>query len=130
MLEAHGGMMLEVVLKRFDHPDEVRRFPKGKFELVRIGGTVIGRATYEPGWKWSVDVGRALGRASCDVEHVGLVLTGSATAAMDDGRVITMNAGDVFYVPPGHDSWVVGNEPYVSLHLMGAAEYAASKQNS
>ena len=119
--------MLDVVLKRFDQPDEVRRFPKGTFELVRIGGVVIGRATYEPGWKWSVDVGRALGRTSCDVEHVGLVLTGSATAAMDDGRVITMTAGDVFYIPPGHDSWVVGNEPYVSLHLLGAADYAAAK---
>jgi quercetin dioxygenase-like cupin family protein len=122
--------MLDVVLKRFDRPDEVRRFPKGTFELVRIGGVVIGRATYEPGWKWSVDVGRALGQTSCDVEHVGLVLTGSATAAMDDGRVITMTAGDVFYIPPGHDSWVVGNEPYVSLHLMGAAEYAAAKRSS
>ena len=122
--------MLDVVLKRFDQPDEVRRFPKGTFELVRIGDVVIGRATYEPGWKWSVDVGRALGRTSCDVEHVGVVLTGSATAAMDDGRVITMTAGDVFYIPPGHDSWVVGNEPYVSLHLLGAAEYAAAKTSS
>ena len=122
--------MLNVVLKRFDQPDEVRRFPKGAFELVRIGDVVIGRATYEPGWKWSVDVGRALGRTSCDVEHVGVVLTGSATAAMDDGRVITMTAGDVFYIPPGHDSWVVGNEPYVSLHLLGAAEYAAAKTSS
>jgi quercetin dioxygenase-like cupin family protein len=122
--------MLDVALKRFDRPDEVRRFPKGTFELVRIGDVVIGRATYEPGWKWSVDVGRALGRTSCDVEHVGVVLTGSATAAMDDGRVITMTAGDVFYIPPGHDSWVVGNEPYVSLHLMGASEYAAAKTSS
>jgi hypothetical protein len=121
--------VLDVVLKRFDHPDEVRTFPKGKFEIVRIGGAVIGRATYEPGWKWSADVGLALGRTSCDVEHIGLVLTGSATAAMDDGRVFTMNAGDIFYIPPGHDSWVVGDQPYVSLHLMGAGEYAAAKPN-
>ncbi len=117
--------MFEVILKRFDDPDEVRHFENGKFELVRIGGMTIGRATYEPGWKWSAHVGRSLGKKSCDVEHVGLVLSGRATAAMDDGRVIEMKAGDIFYIAPGHDSWVVGDEPYVSLHLMGASDYAA-----
>lgn len=120
--------MLDVVLKQFDRPDEVRTFTKGRFELVHIGGLTIGRATYEPGWKWSEDVGRALGQASCDVEHVGVVLSGSATAAMDDGRVMEMRAGDIFHIPPGHDSWVVGDAPYVSLHLMGAGEYAAGKK--
>jgi quercetin dioxygenase-like cupin family protein len=84
----------------------------------------IGRATYEPGWKWSVDVGSDLGRKNCDVEHLGIVVSGCATAAMDDGRVFEMRAGDIFYIPPGHDSWVVGDEPYVSLHVMGAGAYA------
>jgi quercetin dioxygenase-like cupin family protein len=84
----------------------------------------IGRATYEPGWKWSEHVGRAMGIKSCSVEHIGLVVSGRATAAMDDGRVIEMKAGDIFYIAPGHDSWVVGDEPYVSLHLMGASDYA------
>ena len=120
--------MLEVALKRFDSPDEVRTFDKGKFELVVIGGMTIGRATYEPGWKWSVHVGRLLGKESCDVEHVGLVISGRATAAMDDGRVIEMQAGDIFYIAPGHDSWVVGQEPYVSLHLMGASDYANHRE--
>jgi quercetin dioxygenase-like cupin family protein len=117
-------MMNDVILKRFEHPDDVRTFDKGKFEVVHAGGMTIGRATYEPGWKWSVDVGAALGKKSCDVEHVGVVVTGCATAAMDDGRVFEMRAGDIFYIPPGHDSWVVGDEPYVSLHLMGAGAYA------
>jgi uncharacterized protein DUF861 len=119
---------LDVVLRRFEEPDEVRVFPKGRFELVRIGGMTIGRATYEPGWKWSVDVGAAMGVARCDVEHVGLVVSGCATAAMEDGTVHEMRAGDLFYIPPGppgHDSWVVGDEPYVSLHFMGADDYAA-----
>lgn len=116
--------MNDVILKRFDNPDEVRTFDKGKFEVVHVGGMTIGRATYEPGWKWSVDVGDALGKKSCDVEHVGVVVSGCATAAMDDGRVFEMRAGDIFYIPPGHDSWVVGDEPYVSLHLMGASSYA------
>src|ERR1700683_864812 len=119
--------MLEVVLKRFDNPDEVRSFAKGKFELVHIGGMTIGRATYEPGWKWSTHVGQALGKKSCEVEHVGLVISGRATAAMDDGRVIEMKAGDIFYIPPGPARSVVGQEPYVSLHLMGASDYATHK---
>ena len=120
--------MLEVILKRFDQPDEVRTFEKGRFELVRLGGMTIGRATYEPGWKWSVHVGQATGSKSCKVEHVGMVLAGRATAAMDDGRIIEMNAGDLFYIAPGHDSWVVGDEPYVSLHFLGADAYANAKK--
>lgn len=119
--------MNDVILKRFDHPDEVRIFEKGKFEIIHIGGMTIGRATYEPGWKWSQHVGAATGAKMCTVEHVGLVISGRATAAMEDGRVIEMKAGDLFYIAPGHDSWVVGNEPYVSLHFMGAAEYAKAK---
>ena len=120
-------MDADVILKRFDRPDEVREFPKGRFELVTLGGMTIGRATYQPGWKWSVDVGAALGQSSCHVEHVGMVVGGCATAAMDSGEVIEMRPGDIFYIPPGHDSWVVGNEPYVSLHFLGAADYAANK---
>ncbi|MGO9516832.1 MAG: cupin domain-containing protein [Candidatus Korobacteraceae bacterium] len=117
-------MTRDVILKRFENPDETRVFEKGKFELLQIGGMTIGRATYEPGWKWSEHVGKAMGASSCHVEHVGMVVSGCATAAMDDGRVIKMHAGDLFYIPPGHDSWVVGNEPYVSLHFMGAGDYA------
>src|SRR5262245_4424534 len=113
-----GGLLIEVILKRFENPDEVRTFAKGKFELVQIGGMTIGRATYEPGWRWSVHVGSLTGERSCQVEHVGMVIAGRATAAMDDGAVIEMKAGDLFYIPPGHDSWVVGDEAYVSIHLM------------
>jgi len=119
--------MYEVILKRFEHPDEVRTFEKGKFEVVHLGGMTIGRASYEPGWKWSRHVGAASGKKSCQVEHVGLVVSGRATAAMDDGRIIEMKAGDLFYIAPGHDSWVIGDEPYVSLHLMGASDYAQHK---
>ena len=119
--------MYDVILKRFEAPDEVRVFEKGRFELVRIGGMTIGRATYEPGWRWSTHVGKSIGKTSCDVEHVGIVISGRATAAMNDGRVFEMTAGDLFYIEPGHDSWVIGDEPYVSLHLMGASDYAAHK---
>jgi hypothetical protein len=72
--------MLETVLKRFEEPDEIRTFDKGKFEVVHIGGMTIGRATYQPGWKWSVHVGPGVGASRCNVQHVGLVLPGCATA--------------------------------------------------
>ena len=115
----------DVTLKAFEQPDEVRTFEKGRFEIVRIGGTVVGRATYEPGWRWSQHVGPATGETRCSVEHVGLVVSGVATVAFADGRVIEMRPGQLFHVPAvPHDSWVVGDEPYVSLHLMGAAHYA------
>lgn len=116
--------MIDVILKRFDRPDETRTFPKGKFEIIHVAGMTIGRATYEPGWRWSEHIGAATGSRECQIEHVGLVVSGKATAAMTDGTVYEMKAGDLFYVPPGHDSWVVGDEPYVSIHLMGASDYA------
>lgn len=119
---------LEVILKRFETPDEIRIFEKGRFEVVRLGGMSIGRATYEPGWKWSEHVGKAAGQTSCHVEHVGMVVSGQATAAMDDGNVIVMKPGDLFYIGPGHDSWVVGDEPYVSLHFLGADHYAQKQE--
>ncbi len=117
--------MLETIIKRFDAADEVRTFEKGKFEIVSIGGMTIGRATYEPGWVWKKHVGDPAGEATCMVEHVGLVISGHAMVKMDDGTEVDMRAGDLFYVPPGHDSWVVGDHPYISLHFMGAGDYAA-----
>jgi quercetin dioxygenase-like cupin family protein len=84
----------------------------------------IGRATYEPGWKWSEHVGPSVGATRCPVEHVGLVLSGIATVAFDDERVIELHAGDLFYIPPvPHDSWVIGDQRYVSLHFLGAEKY-------
>ncbi|MEY2556294.1 MAG: hypothetical protein QOF93_1438 [Verrucomicrobiota bacterium] len=114
-----------VIIKRFESPDEVRVMRKGKFELVHIGGMTIGRATYEPGWKWNEHVGPSVGAARCHVEHVGLVISGTATVAFDDGRVVELHVGELFHVPPiPHDSWVIGDEPYVSLHFLGAEKYA------
>ena len=121
--------MNDVLLKRFETPDETRTMTKGRFEIVRLAGVVIGRATYEPGWKWSLHVGPGVGATRCHVEHVGLVLSGTATAAFDDGRVVELKAGELFYIPPiPHDSWVVGHEPYVSLHFLGAETYAAARK--
>jgi hypothetical protein len=114
-----------VILKRFETPDEVREMTKGRYEIVRLGGLTIGRATYQPGWKWSADVGPSLDETRCGVEHVGLVVSGTATAALADGSVIELRAGNLFHISAEpHDSWVVGDEPYVSLHFLGADHYA------
>jgi quercetin dioxygenase-like cupin family protein len=117
---------LSVIVKRFENPDETRMLVKGKFEVVHIGGMTIGRATYEPGWRWSEHVGPSVGAARCNVGHVGLVLNGTATVAFDDREVIELHAGDVFCVPAiPHDSWVVGDEQYISIHFLGADDYFA-----
>jgi quercetin dioxygenase-like cupin family protein len=116
--------MLEVILKRFEHPDEVRLFEKGRFEIITIGGMTIGRAIYEPGWKWSQHVSPLAGTPFCEGEHIGMVVSGRATAAIRDGEVHELGPGTVFYIPPiAHDSWVVGEEPYVSIHFLGADQY-------
>src|SRR5712692_4172008 len=118
-------MMIEIILKSFETPDEFREMTNGRFEIVQLGGLTIGRATYQPGWKWSDHVGPTVGATRCSVEHVGLVRSGVATAAFDDGRVVELSAGRLFHIPavPQH-SWVVGDEPYVSLHFTGAERYA------
>ena len=119
------SLSAEVILKRFETPDETRKMVKGRFELVHLGGTTVGRATYEPGWKWSEHVGPAIGARLCTVEHVGLVIAGTAAVAFEDGRVFELSAGQLFHVPPDpHDSWVIGDEQYVSLHFLGADHYA------
>jgi quercetin dioxygenase-like cupin family protein len=116
---------MELEIGRFDHPTESRTFDRGKLDLLTLGGMTLGRASYEPGWRWTEHVGPTAGTELCEIEHVGVVLAGRAAVRMRDGTEIVMEPGDVFTVPPGHDSWVVGEEPYVSLHLLGATRYAA-----
>jgi hypothetical protein len=116
---------LDYIARSFETPDEVREFRNGRFEIVRIGGMTIGRATYQPGWKWSNDVGPNVGAERCTVEHLGLVIQGSATVAFDDGRVMVMGPGTLFHVgATPHDSWVIGDAPYVSLHFLNSDHYA------
>jgi quercetin dioxygenase-like cupin family protein len=116
---------VDLQIRRFDQPDESRSFDKGTFQLVTVGGITLGRASYEPGWRWSKHVGPTVGTELCEVEHVGMVLSGRAAVRTVNGTELVIEAGDVFAIPPGHDSWVLGDEPYVSLHLLGATDYAA-----
>ena len=96
-----------------------------KFELIDMGKMTIGKATYSPGWKWSIDVSPLSDTEFCEVEHLGMVISGSATVSFENGETYILKKGDIFYVSPlPHDSWVVGDEEYVSLHFLGAEKYA------
>ena len=117
--------MMNLMIKRFEVPDETRLFEKGKFEILFLPQMAIGKATYSPGWKWSNDVSPLSKTKFCEIEHLGMVIEGRATVAFDSSEIITLNPGDVFYVPPKpHDSWVVGQKDYISLHFLGADSYA------
>jgi quercetin dioxygenase-like cupin family protein len=111
-------------LQILKQPVETREFERGRFDVFRIGDRTFGVATYEPGWRWSEHVGARTGESLCPVEHLGFVVSGAAAVHMEDGEEMVMEAGDFFAIPPGHDSWVVGEEPYVSLHMLGAEDYA------
>jgi len=113
--------------KNFEHPDEVREFPNGRLELVRIGGVVVGRNTLEPGWRWSESVQPIAKTDSCEGAHFGYQLSGTLRVRMDDGTEFECRAGDVCLINPGHDAWVVGDEPVELVDFQGMSTYAESK---
>jgi len=118
----HTGTKAEA--KSFNKPDEVRTFPNGKLELVKIGGATIGRATFEPGWKWSTSVQPLAKTKSCEAPHFQYHLSGIIKIVMDDGTQLECRAGDVSLLPMGHDAWVVGNESVVVVDFQGMLDYA------
>jgi hypothetical protein len=113
--------------KNFSNPEETRTFPNGRLDIVNVGGTTMGRATFEPGWKWSQDVKPIAGTASCQAEHLGNVLAGQMTVVMDDGTRMRLGPGEAFSIPPGHDAWIEGNEACVVVDFVGFADYARPK---
>jgi hypothetical protein len=104
--------------KSFDSPDEERTPPNAKVDIVAIGGRTLARSTFQPGWRWSVDVKPIAGTDSCQFTHVGTVVRGRIGIRLDDGTEDEFQAGDVYVIPPGHDGWVVGDETFVSLEIM------------
>jgi class 3 adenylate cyclase len=111
--------MSRIQKKSLDRPDETRRFPSGIGELTRVGSLTVGRGVFQPGWRWSVDVRPLTGTALCQIHHLQLLLSGRLRVQMDDGESEEFGANDVFEVPPGHDAWVVGDEPAVVLDIYG-----------
>lgn len=115
--------------KSFDQPDEVRPFKdgKGKLSVFTLGNTIMGRGEFEPGWRWSQHVKPIAGTDSCQAAHTGIVLEGRMVVKMDDGAEMEYGPDDVFYMPPGHDAWVVGNQRCVLIDVTGVAKYAKPK---
>ena len=117
--------MAELEAKTFDSPDEVREFKaNGRVDLVHLETGAVGKGTFEPGWKWSNDVKPLAGTDSCQVQHIGYVISGRMTVKMDDGSEHEYGPGEAFNMPPGHDAWTVGDEPCVLLDFGGLKGYA------
>ena len=114
----------ELAHKGFDQPDEVREFPNGKVEILRIGGGEVGRFVLQPGWQWSNDVKPIAGTGSCEVQHFQYQLSGRLSVRMDDGTEFVSGPGDILSIPSGHDAWVIGDEPVVCIEFHGASTYA------
>jgi quercetin dioxygenase-like cupin family protein len=111
-------------VKSTNTPDETRTFEKGKLELVKIGGATVGRAVLQPGWRWSTHVKPIAKTKSCEAPHFQYHVSGTLHVLMDDGTEKDLKAGDISLVPPGHDGWVVGNEPVVMVDFQGMVDYA------
>lgn len=118
--------MAGLIRKSLDSPEETRSFPdgKGKLELVNLDAGAIGRATFEPGWKWSTHIKPIAKTDSCQAAHLGYCISGRMKVVMDDGQEMEFGPGDFSVIPPGHDAWIVGDEACVMIDWQGMADYA------
>ncbi len=116
--------MEKAEVKSFGKPDEIRQFPKGRLELIKIGGAVVGRAVFEPGWRWATSLQPIARTRSCEAPHFNYHVSGVLRIRMDDGTEFDCGPGDVSRLPSGHDAWVVGDEPVVIVDFQGMVDYA------
>lgn len=119
--------MARLQRRQFADPDDVRKVPHGLIEVVELDDRVVGRLSYEPGWRWSVDVRPIAGTDSCQFHHFGVTLSGRVRIQMRDGIELEIGAGDVFEIPPGHDAWVIGDEPWVSVDFEAMRGYGRAQ---
>jgi class 3 adenylate cyclase len=121
--------------KSFASPDDVRTLPKVRFETVGLDDATVGHCSFDAGWRWSTDVGPMVGTTSCPIRHLGYAMSGIMRVVMDDGQTLDIGPGTVFDIPPGHDKWVVGDEPWVTLEwgasgrALGAALHETSTRS-
>ena len=116
--------MPENLVRSFDAPDDTRDFSKGILDLIKVGPLTFGRETLQPGWRWSVDVKPLAGTELCEFHHVGYQVSGRWVCEDREGRQVEVGPGDIFDTPPGHDAWVIGDEPCVALDFQGIADWA------
>jgi mannose-6-phosphate isomerase-like protein (cupin superfamily) len=116
--------MAGVEARGFGSPDETRSPEKTKIEIVNVGGGQIGRYTFAPGWRWSECIKPIVNTDSCQVDHIGYVISGSLHVRHDDGSEQDVTPGDVYRIAPGHDAWNIGQEPAVVVEFQGAATFA------
>ncbi len=119
--------MAQMQKRNLSKPDETRTFNNGKLEVVTLGGVTFGRATLQQGWKWSTSVKPLVKTKSCEAPHLQYQVSGRIHVVMDDGSEDEFGPGDISLIPPGHDAWVVGNEPVVVIDITGMGEYARPK---
>jgi quercetin dioxygenase-like cupin family protein len=119
--------MSKLEVKSTNVPEETRTFEKGRIELVKVGGTTIGRAVFQPGWRWSIHVKPIAKTNSCQATHLWQEVSGTLSLRMDDGTEREVKAGEIALIPPGHDGWVVGNEPVVAFDFQGLVDYGKKK---
>ena len=112
-------MSSDQFLRQFDKPDEIREFPFGRFEIIHLADVALGRATYRPGWRWSIHNAPIVGTPLCHTPHTGVAIAGHGVVQYQDGRKIDLLPGTAFHITTvPHDSWVEGAVPYVSLHVL------------
>jgi hypothetical protein len=116
--------MANMVVKSFETPEETRAINKGKLDVVKLGDVTAMRAYFEPGWRWSECVKPVAGTESCEVPHLMHVVSGRMMVRMDDGTESEFGPGDVGTIPPGHDAWIIGSEPFVGIDFQGGSVYA------
>ena len=112
-----------IEVKSHDTPDETRTPDKTRIELVHVGPVTLGRLTFQPGWRWSECIKPVVKTESCQVHHVGYAVSGRITVRLEGGEQATIKAGDSYDIPPGHDAWVEGSEPFVGVEVQSAAEF-------
>jgi mannose-6-phosphate isomerase-like protein (cupin superfamily) len=110
--------------KNLKNSSDTRDFPKGRLDVVTVGGKSIGRAVFQPGWKWSESIKPIAKTTSCEASHLGYVISGSMTVVMDNGTTMHLGPGDAFAIPPGHDAWIDGNEACDLVDFVGFETYA------
>jgi hypothetical protein len=129
-LQSVTSEMSSAQLKSFGAPDEVRQFPQGRLELIKIGGATIGRAVFDPGWRWAKSVQPIAKSKSCEAPHFQYHVSGVLRVKMDDGAEFDCRPGDVSLLPSGHDAWTVGNEPAVVVDFQGMVDYAMGHKHA